>query len=259
MINEKLNAIEDKIRQIQELLKPSVGYFLDNDSVHILFFNFYFNKKKMTAVHVNDEEPHKFLKEKGILNNTSFHISNQQKIKNSYIEQLLENKKIKKNSTYISNEKKSSMSYMPTPGITDKHIEALMEWVNLNKNNNKYVFFDWDRTLSCVEGFVADDLSNYDPQDILDFCMATRERQEMLRNMYNKLVQNKVNVYILTSNEFCQNIKKDFLKIIKLIFPNFNDSNLLCAVNYKNKTYRGKKINMKCQTLISIGLGKLFL
>lgn len=108
--------------------------------------------------------------------------------------------------------------------------------------------FDWDRTLSVVEGLTipldyltTDDVVNKFVEDISQYILGGKWRMGMLKYMYTNIIASGIIVVILTNNRSANpNSKKRpiFLKIIQTIFPGFNDANLLCASDSPSKSNR---------------------
>ena len=139
-------------------------------------------------------------------------------------------------------------------------------------NDRKIVIFDWDRTLTAIEGwypeFFKDLYSNYttdidDPSDLpeptreFDETMYKRaiadtaqylfggpERERILKNMFSFLLANKISVFIITNNPTASTFfleetdidsRKIFLDMIKVVYPQFIDSHLISTYKGKNK------------------------
>jgi hypothetical protein len=90
-------------------------------------------------------------------------------------------------------------------------IDDLLVWV-LNKDNKKAVLSDWDRTITVCEGMffgtqqnislLYDNLKNgtVKMNDLLVYIYGGEERFEKVKNMFIKLKENNVPIYILTHN-----------------------------------------------------------
>ena len=148
---------------------------------------------------------------------------------------------------------------------------------NPMSNNLKVVIFDWDRTLTSVEGwypeFFRDLYSNYtrDIEDLTDLPEPSREfyeitykkavadtarylfgganRERALINMFSFLHANNISVFIITNNttasklfleETDNDTRKIFLDMIKIVYPQFIDSHLIST--YQG---RGKRMILK--------------
>jgi hypothetical protein len=100
----------------------------------------------------------------------------------------------------------------PNNGI-DAIMPQLNDWIDAHSNNglneNSCLLFDWDRTITVVEGMLfgknnelIEGLNRgtitYD--DLLMFVMSSVERIESIRNMFEKIKTSGIKFYILTHN-----------------------------------------------------------
>jgi len=148
---------------------------------------------------------------------------------------------------------------------------------NSISNNLKVVIFDWDRTLTSVEGwypdFFKDLYSNYttnidDPSDLPEltplfyettykkavadtaqYLFGGANRERTLKNMFSYLHANNISVFIITNNTTASKLyiddtgvdaRKIFLDMIKIVYPQFIDSHLIST--YQG---RGKRMILK--------------
>ena len=92
---------------------------------------------------------------------------------------------------------------LPCQGINDAQIVDLLSWCTATPNEQKIVFFDWDRTISVLEGFFA--LPQTFPVEIrrsyLVYILGGPERYQRLVSMFQILRQMNVEIYILTNND----------------------------------------------------------
>jgi len=136
-------------------------------------------------------------------------------------------------------------------------------------NNRKVVIFDWDRTLTAIEGwypeFFKDLYSNYTTDegdlpepgreihqtlykkaiaDTAQYLFGGPERERILKNMFSFLHVNKISVFIITNNPTASEVfldetdvdaRKIFLDMIKIVYPQFIDSHLISTYQGKNK------------------------
>ena len=135
-------------------------------------------------------------------------------------------------------------------GITIHHAIQIYNWIQINiKRAPRFVVFDWDRTLSVVEGLFIPSLDylintigideNTFVKHISHYILGGEWRMGMLQDMYQNIISSKTQVVILTNNPSALPERPErpiFLKIIQTIFPGFNDANLLCASGYTNKS-----------------------
>lgn len=127
-------------------------------------------------------------------------------------------------------------SYDPTSGIRASHVEDVKNWVleqqAENPNKRLAALFDWDRTLTLIEGiwsFGSDGLAGIPrallphfksfknlpsamerwntitPQGFAEYYFGGPERISMLQEMFDFLYEKKVDIFILTYNATCFN------------------------------------------------------
>jgi hypothetical protein len=207
------------------------------------------------------------------------------------------NKYTNKYAEYLDKPRRGEF-HMPTEAITgigteivinEKGVESMEAFANNTaflytfiadnsiSNNLKVVIFDWDRTLTSVEGwypeFFKDLYSNYttdidDPgdlpeptpefdettykkavADIAQYLFGGPNRERTLKNMFSFLHANNISVFIITNNTTASNLfmeetdinaRKIFLDMIKIVYPQFIDSHLIST--YQG---RGKRMILK--------------
>jgi hypothetical protein len=92
----------------------------------------------------------------------------------------------------------------PTNGIDDLRDE-LMKWTETN-TTNKVVLFDWDRTITTVEGLFTEQLNEkilnneIKIHDIAVYIMGGEERLKMYKEMFDHFSKHKMAFFILTHN-----------------------------------------------------------
>lgn len=199
------------------------------------------------------------------------------------------NKYTNKYSEYVANPSRGEF-HMPTEAITGTGIEIIHKEAgaesfgifanntsfiytfiadNSIPNNRKVLIFDWDRTLTAIEGwypeFFKDLYSNYttdesdlpEPSrefdettykkaiaDTAQYLFGGPERERILKNMFSFLHVNKISVFIITNNPTASEVfleetdvdaRKIFLDMIKIAYPQFIDSHLISTYQGKNK------------------------
>ena len=207
--------------------------FYDNDMKHITKVNTKYSNE-IESIHVDHDIPNQ------IYEGQSYNVGiytvnyNRQYSENTYAKKILEpkNREIKLASNGMTGKYKDS-TYM----------EELLIWASTNPTQEKTVFFDWDRTLSVVEGFFSPNIftpergdmklneinfrdpkgwkmkigSNTDlvtTQDLLEYIMGGPERLEQIKYMMTELHKNNVNIFILTNNGIAQK-KMDEKKLFR--------------------------------------------
>lgn len=118
-------------------------------------------------------------------------------------------------------------------GITAEMIDELIHWSKIPSDEVKRVIFDWDRTITRVEGFLTPPAlvegetietmfrkSRYDitPDQIINYIISP-DRIDPLKKLYIELRSNGVEIYILTNNSVAESSMSAFYQIVSLIFP----------------------------------------
>ena len=124
--------------------------------------------------------------------------------------------------------------FPPNKGIEKKHINELKDWVIKYKKEEKYIFFDWDRTITVTEGFSHfGKVSKKQLQSYIFYLMGGKERFLELQSLFSFLEKNKVNIFILTNNPTSTGkYRSYFLKLIRLFFPKMKEKHLLYGFKY---------------------------
>ena len=136
------------------------------------------------------------------------------------------------NNTYFEKYKHGGT---PTQGFNKKHGEELLKWI---KNISKpIVIFDWDRTITCFDGFALYDApftyssTGVKIQHVLEYICGGKERLNFLSEVFNSI--RKINdihhgeIFIVTNNPGSVNNKEEFIKLIRAIDPHFKEKCLL--------------------------------
>jgi hypothetical protein len=133
-------------------------------------------------------------------------------------------------------------------GITDEIIsKQLSPWIEQTQGAEKrFAVFDWDRTISVVEGLAIPRGFPYKTitedafiADMTNYVLGGEPRKQMLIHMFQNILEKDIEVVVLTNNPSAmQNMKQrnTFLKMIKIIIPQFNDDNLLCSYRSPSKS-----------------------
>ena len=96
-------------------------------------------------------------------------------------------------------------TFPPNEGIDAAVAKRLKSWAkNRRIKGDKYALIDWDRTISCVEGFVPDAIQpeSIDKEfldDVFTY-LIRRDRIDLLRSLFRELKESGVNIHILTNN-----------------------------------------------------------
>jgi hypothetical protein len=214
--------------------------FYDNDASNFL------GKEKLNVdcIYVDDKKKNDLLihsNEKGKEND---YLSIYKKTK-SYLNLKNFNDLVK---FYISSFKTKDKQILEpvTRGITSSQIKNLINWSSTKTNKQKYVFFDWDQTISVQNGlfYIQHD---YMIQEYLSYLVGGKKRLLVLKNLFKTLHKNNCKVYILTnndtSNKKISNKKFNyFIKLIHYLDPNFQKDNLLYGLDFNKTPQNSSKI-----------------
>jgi len=208
-----------------------IALFYDNDEYNIK--NFQENLPMIKCVLVDDSIPNDRLK--NISNKCYYNI-----IKNS--SSLYPNTFSKDNKYAVYTLNEGGERVMPSRGLTKDMINDIII-VYQRPVLNKYLFLDWDRTISVIEGFICPyypdlfinhDIDNYN--DILEYIVGGEERVNLFKLMYNTLINNNTKVFILTNNpnasKYDKGNRPEFLQLIRIMFPDFPNEHLICSYDY---------------------------
>ena len=275
---KKVMFFDDNIQNVRDMVEnvPSCRTILvDTDTKHRYIKKYdELNPSKIAA------EPYK----DGYITNADFFNTETNQYTNKYAE-------------YVGNPRRGEF-HMPTESITgigteivinEEGVESMEAFANNTafiytfiadnsiSNNLKVVIFDWDRTLTSVEGwypdFFKDLYSNYttdidDPSDLPEltplfyettykkavadtsqYLFGGANRERTLKNMFSYLHANNISVFIITNNTTASKLyidntgvdaRKIFLDMIKIVYPQFIDSHLIST--YQG---RGKRMILK--------------
>jgi hypothetical protein len=208
-----------------------IARFYDNDQYNIQQF-----KERLPIIKcilVDDSIPNDILK--NISNKFYYNF-----IKNS--QQLYPNSFSKNNKYAVYTLKEGGEIVMPSRGLTKDMINDII--LTYQKPAlNKYLFLDWDRTISVIEGFICPyypdlfinhNIDNYN--DILAYIVGGEERINLFKLMYKTLINNNTKIFILTNNPTASKYDKgnrpEFLQIIRIMFPEFLQEHLICSYDF---------------------------
>jgi len=124
-------------------------------------------------------------------------------------------------------------AYDPNSGIEQNHIRILNRWLTNTKkdssNNSRAAIFDWDRTLTKVEGFypLYKGQERHMFEDTLLYLFGGHKRLLKIRGMFQHLADEGVEIFILTNNEASNTIF--YKRMIHVLSPHIPLENIVCA------------------------------
>lgn len=113
--------------------------------------------------------------------------------------------------------------YDPESGITEDDSKYVQKWV-LQKKKQGYrtisVLFDYDRTLTVVEGTDLSKLEDSTIQGFVEYHLGGKDRFLMLKDLFRSLSDQGVYFYVLTNNGQCADARYSgrFKKVVDYIF-----------------------------------------
>jgi hypothetical protein len=136
-------------------------------------------------------------------------------------------------------------------GFDKEDAYNLLKWACKPSIQNKIAIFDWDGTLSVIEGIIIPNNSKetenwktkgINNRDIAIYYAGTKERLLWLREMFTILHKKEVRIYILTNNPVAAtnwraypNLKLgsetryNFFKVAKQFIPQIKENEILCG------------------------------
>lgn len=121
-------------------------------------------------------------------------------------------------------------AYDPVSGIEQNHIRILNRWLtNTNQDGKRAAIFDWDRTLTKVEGFypLYKGQERHMFEDTLLYLFGGHKRLLKIRAMFQYLSEQGVEIFILTNNE--ASITTFYKRMIHVLSPHIPLENIVCA------------------------------
>lgn len=132
--------------------------------------------------------------------------------------------------------------YDSASGITEEQFGLIFTELGKLPGSAKFAIFDWDRTITKFEGWLAEssvleDMAKPKPEsaalrkDLLLFICGGSERLEMIKTNINRLIGEGVAVFVMTNNSGCG--KPDFTNLVAELDPRIK---IICSRSYnKNK------------------------
>jgi hypothetical protein len=206
------------------------------------------HKDQINFIEVNDTTPN-------ILAN-----SNQ-----AYLEYFLNN-----NNTYaqfINTNPEKQKQYLSKPYVNNGITPELLTNINFNQwledhngMTRAAIFFDWDRTITCVEGMVTYGLPLALQQeqviytDLLLFLMGGQERLDFIKQMFKDIMENDIHFFILTHNLYASKIKGGatrhiYINLLKMLTGLTDDKFDVDKILFSSPDYGYKKGNSACYTM----------
>lgn len=180
----------------------------------------------------------------------------------SYLEYFLNN-----NNTYaqfINTNPEKQKQYLSKPYVNNGITPELLTNINFNQwlehhngMTRAAIFFDWDRTITCVEGMVTNGLPLALQQeqvtytDLLLFLMGGQERLDFIKQMFKDIMENDIKFFILTHNLYASKIKGSdtrhiYINLLKMLTDDKFDVD---KILFSSSDYGYKKASSACYTM----------
>jgi hypothetical protein len=161
-------------------------------------------------------------------------------------------------------------SYDPRSGITETHVHELKEWVIQNRQSKILGVFDFDRTLTMMEGghFVGTSLPTWketmkhslheSERHILDgftaegfaeYLAGGAKRLAMLQDMFDFLYKNSVKCFLLTNNSACMD-SRGLLKELVHVYTKNRPIKIVCGLEYGGQKSLAIRSNTKARKFL---------
>ena len=150
-----------------------------------------------------------------------------------------------------------SEGYDPVSGLNDAHFAMVNAWIAETEGSpTRYAIFDWDRTISKIEGFILPPsphsigqtvewakplvsgvrraaitfLEEITPDHVLEYLCEGQERVTKLKTMMANLVSAGIEIVILTNNPGCK--ETSFLELVRALMPaGYEGDPRICSQN----------------------------
>ena len=141
-------------------------------------------------------------------------------------------------------------------GLRVNELEILKKWIQQPSSAQRYALFDWDRTITKIEGLMInfptkdgrvdgtiaeystylnefykpyDETFNFTPEVYMQY-LCGMDRMDLLRDIFAECIVNKVQIVILTNNAGCKTDGKTFRELMETV--GVKDFDIICSVLY---------------------------
>jgi len=127
----------------------------------------------------------------------------------------------------------------PSNGFNMTNAEDLLLW--LNRTSNPIVLFDWDRTITCFDGFAIENYpftyssKGIKIQHVVEYICGGYTRINLLSYVFQSIRKKNKNgeIFIVTNNPISINNRPEFIKMIQVIDPQFKEKCLIYGKGHK--------------------------
>lgn len=122
----------------------------------------------------------------------------------------------------------------PCDGFNMNYAQDLLTWLNYRSSRAKppIVLFDWDKTVTCFDGFSIEKYPfTYNSvgvkiKDVMEYICGGYARLNLLCYVF-QTIRKKGEIFILTNNPVSVFNRPEFVKMIQILDPEFNEKCLV--------------------------------
>jgi hypothetical protein len=137
----------------------------------------------------------------------------------------------------VSPEFQTNSNYMPSPGMTISQINELIRWILAHRDEQKIVFLDWDRTITCLEGIK---FFQHEPveflRDYLEYLCGGPQRMAKLLKLFQVMRDYEVDYYILTNNTMAASHLNLFFRYLTILDPLATPDKIIASYGNPSKS-----------------------
>ena len=161
-------------------------------------------------------------------------------------------------------------SYDKRSGIQEEHVDQLKEWVIHNRHTKMLGVFDFDRTLTMMEGghFVGTSLASwketmsqslgdtdkhrldtFTAEGFAEYLAGGSKRLQMLQDMFDFLYKHSVKCFLLTNNTACME-SRGLLKELVQVYTKNRPIKVVCGLEYGGQKSLAIRSNTKARKFL---------
>jgi len=127
--------------------------------------------------------------------------------------------------------------YMPSPGMTISQINELIRWILRHRDEQKIVFLDWDRTITCLEGIKSFETAPISMlRDYLVYLCGGPQRMAKLLKLFQVMRDYEVDYYILTNNTMAASHLDLFFRYLTILDPFATPEKIIASYGNPSKS-----------------------
>ena len=141
--------------------------------------------------------------------------------------------------------------YDVSSGIKEEHMEQAFEWLNAEwtkSDGKKAILIDFDRTLTVIEGFSADDYPNtltfkerfphpgLTAEGYMNYLVGGNKRLHLVQAFFDILYTQYIDIFILTNNQACVFSPVYFNDLVSVLTDG-RPVNYICGLRFGGNKY----------------------